>query len=404
MLEPLQREGLGYISNGLNRFSVPVPKVSEELGNDDPLKIPKGLAVLKRALEQAVGAGKGVNKFAAIKAYEPPSAEEVAATVLGFISRNLQAASNQGADKERLAHILTESAKGVEQGYQQAVNDLKHLGLLPNEGLEADIGKTHDLLQAGLGDLKQQFIAPETAPSNVVPFTGSVSVSSSRAYEQVQTFDLQVQTQEGDVVTISVAQHYSQYQREQVALSADGSAFSASAAFFQSSSASVDFSYSIKGDLNKDEKAALDDLLKQVGDLADTFYEGNGEATLQKALSLGYNTQEISQFSLQLTELDVRQITDTYHQVASLGEQQPIEAYSLNDGLQALGDYARRLLDAIDTASAFKNPVQLIHDLFDKVLEHDPRNKDDLSKTALLFDTLPHLLRDFTEQLLEAVD
>src|SRR4051812_25433587 len=81
---------------------VPLPAERARTQNDQRedysmTNIP-GLKVLNKALLQGVGAGAtNLPKWAKI---EPPSSEEVAANVLGFISRNLQTAAANGANQD----------------------------------------------------------------------------------------------------------------------------------------------------------------------------------------------------------------------------------------------------------------------------------------------------------------
>jgi hypothetical protein len=353
-----------------------------------------GLKVLNKTLLEGLGSASALSKWA--KA-EPPTSEEVAANVLGFISRNLQRAQSAGASQSKLEHILTESIKGMEQGYDQAMQDLKQLGLLPNDELSTELNKTHELLQAGTEDLRQQFIKPASS-SNVIPFPGQVSAATQNTALHAENIDLQIQTQEGDTVTISVSKNTAQYQQAQFAANANGISAQYSSETIQNSY----LSYSVKGDLNKDERAAIDDLVKQVNDLSNEFFNnGDAEAVLQHALSLGLNNDEISQFSLQLSELDVRQVTNVYHEVASLGDDnQPHQNYTIPDisrGIQTLGDYARGLLETLDTASTFKNPVKLLADLLGQLMQ-DKNKLDD--KTPIVSEYAPNLLTDFTDHLL----
>ena len=150
---------------------------------------------------------------------------------------------------------------------------------------------------------------------------------SSQFYQNLETSqssDIQITTQEGDLVTISFQQQFSRTESNQSSASSSLSDTQLSAFSSQQSFSSTQFqsqiSFSVEGDLNDDEQAALSNLFDDLGELTDQFFQGNTDAVFQLSNTLDFNSDELSGLSVNLQQ-NIQQTTfqaNQYKQVAAL--------------------------------------------------------------------------------------
>ncbi|GAA6152651.1 DUF5610 domain-containing protein [Pseudoteredinibacter isoporae] len=335
------------------------------------------------------------------------SAEAVADSILGFIANRLEQDKENGATQEQLQSRLEAGLKGFKRGFGEASNMLKDLNLL-NKKVEADIGETYQRVHEGIADLADDYelvsplasasdrvkdagpvAANDESVSRAAPSTVTASVSASRQeqlssivsrgqplqaperlqapaaeyqayeldYSRSRTFQFEVQTQDGDTISIDAASLI-RYQEQQHHLNNGGSEFS-SASF----NSSEDYAalLNIKGDIDEGEWQAFTELFDQVLDLAENFYEGDVAQAFDQALSLGYNGEEIAQFSLNLQQsTSVRQVA-AYQAI----EPQGSPWQSVGSPVSTLQQYAEELLSATRDLSHKGLSLELLPDLME---------------------------------------
>lgn len=88
---------------------------------------------------------------------QPPSASDVASTILGFVENRLQKEADAGADPERLADLMEQARAGIEKGYAEAREQIVALDMM-NETLSGEIDKGFNLIQDGLSKLEDMFL------------------------------------------------------------------------------------------------------------------------------------------------------------------------------------------------------------------------------------------------------
>lgn len=295
---------------------------------------------------------------------ERMTATKVSANILGFIERQLERDLAQGATQEQLASRLQAGLEGFNKGFDQAREQLKALGQL-SPFIEADIGKTHSLVTAGIEDLAEQFGLGSEAQTS--PVSGSSETGPTLAarydYAAAQSFQFELVTAEGDRVQISASAQ--QIQSIQ-AFSSDQATGYASRFGAQSG-----YSLTLNGDLNQEEKSAIDSLLGQVMDLSQEFFEGDLETAFQAALDLGYDDTQISAFALNLTRVEVQRVSAAY---TDTGAPQG----NLQNRLMPLGQFIKDLNSALDTAQPFSQPRSLVKDMIEALFgdEARPGNRD----------------------------
>ena len=297
-------------------------------------------------------------------AVEGPSQGAVnsATTILSFIEAQLLRDIADGATQEELASRIDAGLQGFQEGFAEASQQLQEMGLL-TDSISADIGDTYDLVLSGVDELREEYLGVSTVSETAaqesdspvsLPATGGEGVAAAAygRYEEAASnrFNFELTTSDGDRVRIS-------------ATSLRASLFEGSVAgrnletLLQYQHAQVDsnrFYFSVEGELDEDELEAINDLLQQVNEIAEQFFGGDLEQAFNTAMELGYDASEIAQFSLNLQQTSVQRATAAYR------ESEVPADISLSDRLQPLGGFAQSVLNALDTASIFDNPGELV--------------------------------------------
>lgn len=328
------------------------------------------------------------------------SPAKVAERILGFVGGHMARVAADGADSAQLQKNLQQFRDGVEKGFADARKILDGLGVL-NGQVAANIDDTYARIQDGLGALDRQYAAPVSGGDN--PAITGVAAYSERFSAQAQTFDLQVTTRDGDKLRISVAQASASYAQSSVTAASDGSS---SAAQFSSRSSSLQIAglqISVEGELDDEERAALEKLFAQVQELSDKFYAGDLQGAFDQALKLELDGAQLASLSLNLTQTSVRQATDAYSAVAEQGGQ-PVSAVN-----NSLIDYAKGLLEALRSSNqASDNARSTLEQLLSGTFALDERfDKARLDKAdsfnQRLLDGLQQLLEPSVEPAVDAV-
>lgn len=399
------------LPNGVSGNSVnsrPVNTSSANAANRDALLVPDtkvmtleekrqtALQIVNKTLAQAYEkiASRGQAASAEYSAFEPLTAEKVASNILGFIERRLQMDVADGATPEELQKRLEAGLSGFKKGFAEASEKLEALSLLSPE-IKTDIGKTYDLVLEGIDALRAKFIesasvpptaeeplknAPSTseqiksntttkAPAALdvpgfIPAPTSYLGYANYEYGRAREFSFELTTKEGDKVTIKAASS------EGLAVEAGraGRGNSSVSALNASYSSSQSFSLSIEGDLSEAELVAINDLLGRVNDLAGKFFAGDLDGAFAQAMSLGYDSEQIGGFALNLAQAEIQQVTKAYQSFEPVRVQDNGNKAGLNaESLLPLGNFIRDLLDSLDRASIFPEPAKLLTDMANKV-------------------------------------
>lgn len=313
---------------------------------------------LARAYEKI--SSRGLSATEQYQAFEPLTAEKVANNILGFIERRLRLDQADGATQEQLQARLEAGLSGFKKGFAEAEEQLEALSMLSPE-VKADIGKTYDLVLEGIDKLRQNLLdgageataAPIAANKPAVTKPAVTDVSQTfvgLGSASSRDFSFELTTREGDKVRISASASQSLGMAYEAAVNGGSRSLSLEG----SSSSSQSFSLSIEGELNEDELAAINDLLGKVNNLAGQFYAGNLDAAWDQAMALGFDDQQISDYSLSLRQVEV-QLVEV--------EQVAIVPQVPNPAVASAAQFMRSLVDALDTAANFAEPIRLLEDL-----------------------------------------
>ncbi|WP_026970741.1 DUF5610 domain-containing protein [Aliagarivorans marinus] len=212
-------------------------------------------------------------------------AEEVANNVLSFVAGALFGAKQEGADDDTLLEMMNQARKGVDMGFDSAREELSDAGLLDEE-LEQGISSAYDLIQKGLDDLEaNDFERPQASALG-----GLTGIGMS----QSQAGSLELETREGDKVSISF--NYGRASSWEVGSNEQGNYLVGSMSQSQS------ISFSVEGDLNEDELAAIADLIKQVDEVGAQFFNGNLDQAFNQALEIGFDQEQLVGFAVEYTQ------------------------------------------------------------------------------------------------------
>ncbi|WP_299975326.1 DUF5610 domain-containing protein [uncultured Pseudoteredinibacter sp.] len=352
--------------------------------------------------ELSFGSSPGQSAAGLEKSGNANSADAVAGSILGFISARLEADKANGASSEQLQSRLEAGLKGFERGFGEAKEMLKELDLL-GPRVEKDISNTRDLVYQGIHQLASDYGVespissdenktdsssigspakgldetviearlpniveqPLAAPSQLSTPSGNYQ-SYQLDYSRERSFQMEVQTRDGDTISIDAASLI-RYQESQQNAQNAGSDFSS-----LSFSASEDYAAAIQisGDIDEGEWQAFTELFDQVLELADNFYQGDVATAFEQALNLGYNGEEIAQFSVNLQQ------TTSVQQAAVYQSIEPSSWQSQATPLSDLQNYAEQLLASTEQLALKGFDLELLPDVLQSTqLESSEQHK-----------------------------
>lgn len=146
------------------------------------------------------------------------------------------------------------------------------------------------------------------------------------SYQYSQTMSMQIETREGDKVTVDFRQLYAQYQefnRQQMAEEGPkGVRYFESREALEATAFEERFAFSVEGDLNEDELKAIFDVFEQVDRLANEFFNGDIEKAFQQAVELEIDFGQLKSFNLDLNRSETRA---TSYQQSAVAQYQDVQ-------------------------------------------------------------------------------
>ncbi|MDX1457888.1 MAG: DUF5610 domain-containing protein [Marinobacter sp.] len=317
---------------------------------DDAINILR--ARLDQRLQQSLGSTDNVAGGSVTDQFEPPSAADVAARVLGFIQGRLQQEADAGADQDRLAELLSQARAGVEQGFREAREQIEALGLM-NDTLSSDIDDSFNRIQDGLVNLEDRFLGNPPGESAMIERSASAQIEAMSR----DTLAFEVRTSDGDVVQVRMDERRYAGLRATDSGSGEGSEGSIRGA----SMFAGQYQFTVDGELDNAEREALTALFEQVQSVASRFFEGDVRGAFQAAQSLGLKGDELASFSLNLTAS--RTVRAAAYEAVS---EQPS---STARQLRPLGGLAREIQDLGQRAQANGLDAEALDGLMSRILE-----------------------------------
>ncbi len=179
--------------------------------------------------------------------------------------------------------------------------------------------------------LKRLGIQTDRNPVSHTPPVSQARVAVAGVSQQLhaaaysETFQLEITTREGDQVQVNVRQMLAGLQARETVFAgyagSEGVAVVASHAELAAGAFEARFGLYVQGDLNEAEMVALQSIFKQVGRLADEFFNGDIQGALAAAQQLRADPDQIAGLNLDITQRYVqmqasRQAAAAYVEVA----------------------------------------------------------------------------------------
>ncbi|MCP4043679.1 MAG: hypothetical protein GY731_17275, partial [Gammaproteobacteria bacterium] len=354
--QPSSMQGIDVNKTG---EGLPPGEVVEPLGKESTQQLlnQQILAALNRHLE--MGGAAPIQDLHPVD-FTP---EKVAERILQFVGAAIGQARGNGADDEKLAHMMEQARQGVEKGFQQAREILSGLGVLEGR-IADDVNQTYDLIQKGLDRLEGEGLATANRTESML----------SADYRKETTLSLEIRTRDGDVVTIDVEKlsgaSQSKYARD------DGN--STVLVSEHNTTARASLQYRVTGEIDAEEREALEHLIGRIDEVADTFYEGNVNEALQLVEEFDLDTTELAGFTLSLSQVETSRATSAYQSVSGYGEEGQIPPGMVNR-MMPLGQVLQDLRTAMNDEQLnrlVETPQQVLHEFLRDRVRIDNRFDD----------------------------
>lgn len=348
----------------------------------------KPLEVLNRALQGMTG--KLSDVFPGTQTDKASSTDFTPEAVAGRILDSVKDALSDISDPKEYKEKIKQAEHGIRRGIADARRDLRHLGLNTRD-VNQTIRQTRELLKDGLKALKEN--GPVTENTRTATITTDYSLQ--KYSQQEQSFSLEINTRDGDRVTIN----FSSQQESSLDFQQHIDSNSTEVHLSSSRSASSSLEYTVEGHLDSDELKALDKLVKDVTKLANEFFDGDINKAFQQTAALSFNTEELQSFSLNLKQSATISSIETYRQIASLDEglNEPSNI-SNADALARVNDFIQELRDMEtrhENDQPFEDSLKLFHDVFKEAINHEQRFLSaGLDKQESIEDTVENLISE----------
>lgn len=206
------------------------------------------------------------------------SAEKVSSRIADFVAMGLANAASNGASEERLQSLYNSAVEGMRKGFEEAREILEQMPQF-TDSVRALVDETEQLSFDKLAKLD-----PSAGPDEIA--TNSVTA----AMEYRESLKLKLVTQDGDKVEVRFNN------RESARFSADDN----ETRFATESRSS--FQLKVVGELDEDELLAIEDLLSQVTEVADSFYAGRVDQAFDMAVELKMDPNELARMDLNMQQ------------------------------------------------------------------------------------------------------
>ena len=247
-----------------------------------------------------------------------PSMSQLSGRLLGYFN---QAFVSNGV--KSVANAAESFVSDVEMGFAQAGEVVRNIGGDASPLLVKADEQLHQVRESVRERVAVQslFELAATASSgvddrNVIGENAVERVELYSSRQRARNFDFELKTQDGDRVSISFAG----LQASSLVAGADFQPGSSLVAAYSGQVSLGSFELVIEGQLDESELAAISDLLGQVELVSESFFDGDLQSALEQALAIGFDVSEIASFSLDLMQVERRQLGSYYESGAESGK------------------------------------------------------------------------------------
>lgn len=286
--------------------------------------------------------------------------DKIAGRISHVVAAGLANARASGKSEEEVQALYDSAVKGVEQGFKDAKEILSGLKLLSG-GIADQVAETEQATFNALGEI---------SPTRQSQPTSSVSAMSvAERYSKAEDFSLTLQTREGDKVKVTFSHNLAAQGSFSAAADSDGNQV---AVFDLSRSESSGFQFSVDGDLNPDELEAIQNLVRDVGQVANEFFNGDVQKAFEQAPDISFDGSQLASMRLHMSRSEQYSAAQAYRQTDASSS-----ADQGQSGLR-LGHLSRQLSDAAQNPMlAFVDQAkEAISQIMQGMMEQDTRFKD----------------------------
>lgn len=200
--------------------------------------------------------------------------------------------------------------------------------------------------------------ASKVADKKEIEGVSTQMVMQSISARAEHSADIQITTTEGDVVTVRLRE---EMQSSQSYFSAEQQG-NEIVAYSESELSLSSFSLSIDGDLNADEQKSLADLINKMTEVSDEFFGGDINVAFQHAQKVGFDTEQIAGFSMDLRKEESVQAVAAYQQTKM--PEQNVNADLLKQAGDFIADAKMFMAETAVLLDSIAEPEQAFVDLF----------------------------------------
>ncbi|MBD1582357.1 DUF5610 domain-containing protein [Pseudoalteromonas sp. S16_S37] len=289
------------MTNKMNKPNTFVPSI--KLNSDSYFGDKNKLAamVLDDKLAQALGIEKKAEKEKPLFDFEA-----ITKNVLDFVTSAVKRAKVDGKDDDMLKEMLGAARKGVQMGIDEATEELKGVNAF-NDEIEQGIEKAKEGIFKGLDEFEESLFSPKFQ---------SMQVSEAQYASLSNQAEYSFTTAEGDEVKIT----FNDARSESKAAAYSQKGNDHGLAIGQQSNHEVSFSIVINGELNLEEQQAINEMMKDVRNVSDSFFSGAYNDAFEKAKSLNIESEQIANFTMDLRQSKTTAAISQYQQTNPVKE------------------------------------------------------------------------------------
>ena len=348
----------------------------------------QALAGLQEKAMQALAReipGMGVSE---LKALDPAeyTPDKVAGRISHFVAMGLENARARGKSEEEVQALFESAVKGVEQGFKEAKDILSNLKVLDGaiaEQVQATEKATFDALDK---------LAPARGATATGAATGATGVALAQRYQRADDFQLTLTTREGDTIQVSFGRNLDE--QGSLAFARDGEGNRA-AVMDVSRSESSGYRFSVEGDLSADEIDAIQNLIQDVGKVANDFFGGDVQKAFERAPGIAFDSSQLSSMSLTMSRSEQFSAARIYEGTQRLAEPEQAQAG------RRLGHLMRDLRESFEKPALdfLDRPAKAADEIMRGLVEQDSRFKEAAADQQSLYrESLQRLLSSITDK------
>ncbi len=292
--------------------------------------------------------------------------EKIADRIGKFVALGLENARARGKSEDQIQALYDSAVKGVEQGFREVKEILTNLDVL-NGGIAVQVEATEKATFDTLAGL---------SPSRRNETQGAVmtkSLAVAERYQRADDFSLTVKTRDGDLVKVNFSRELDA--QGTLAMGQDG-AGNRAAVMGLSRSDQSGYQFSVEGDLSTDEIDAIQNLVRDVGQVANDFFSGDVQKAFEQVSEVAFDGSQLASMNLHMSRTEQYSAAQRYQQTQQVDSpEQSRPGLRLGHLMHDFGDsFQKPALDFLDQVDSMASGIM------QGLVEQDSRFKDATSE------------------------